>query len=165
MGSLVQLVFVHFSDDQKEEYGNDLLWLAQSLVGFLYDALEIRLSNELENNSEKEQQMQLRPNEFPDWMTASAKETINLCMNLWFVLCRRVTEHGPLMLTSLFKQACQYEYNGGKWGLDKVTEHYLKVLIQSKTLSLEGKYVCIFLIFGQNFVMLAKYCCYVFLPK
>ena len=44
------------------------------------------------------------------------------------------------MPLSLFKHSTQSVYNKRKWGLDKCTEHYLKVKVQTKKISLEGNY-------------------------
>jgi len=54
---------------------------------------------------------------------------------------KHVDNNGPMKPLKVIKHAYQFEYNGGKWGLDKSTENYLKICVQAST-SPESKYIC-----------------------
>ena len=47
----------------------------------------------------------------------------------------------PFHPLKLFKDLTQFEYNTGKWGLDKFTEYCKKVQVHTKRVGFEGKYV------------------------
>ena len=53
----------------------------------------------------------------------------------------RVTAMGPFHPLKLFKHSTQFEYNIGKWGLDKSTKHCKKVQLHTRKMGFEGKYV------------------------
>ena len=52
----------------------------------------------------------------------------------------QVVAMGHFRQLKLFKYSTQFEYNGGKWGLEKCTIHWKKVQLHMRTMGFEGKY-------------------------
>ena len=80
-------------------------------------------------------------NDFPPWVSEKARKILKSRFKLWSALYKHVDNNGPMKPLKVIKHAYQSEYNGGKWGLDKSTENYLKICVQAST-SLESKYIC-----------------------
>jgi len=127
-GSIVQILFVEFSDEQKRDYSEILLRLAKPLSLWIFnrDAIE---------------RGYLEEGDCPIWIKSDQYEIIKSRFKLWSALWRLVNENGPLMPLGMLKLSINFDYNKGKWGLDMCTENYHKICFDAVSLLLEGKYV------------------------
>lgn len=133
-GSIVQIVFVHFSEDQKREYSRVLLRMAKPLASWIYNEDAI-----LRGYLEEE--------DFPEWVTPTQRLIVASRFRMWSALWRYVYVHnnGPFMPMGMLKLSMNFEYNKGKWGLDMCTENNEKVTYDAVALTLESKYVMLLL--------------------
>lgn len=81
---IVQIVFVHMSEESKDDYRKPLLLVAQLLNCWIF-------------NREAIARAYLKDDDFPPWVTTSAKEIISSHFKLWSSFYRRVEEKGPLI--------------------------------------------------------------------
>ena len=126
-GSIVQIVFVHFTDEQKNKYSRILLRFAKHLSLWIF-------------NKEAIERGYLDVTDRPEWVSDEQWKIIESRFKMWSALWSKA-HIKPFMPVGALKLCLNYDYNKGKWGLDKCTENYLKICFNSVSLTLESKYV------------------------
>ena len=122
-GSLIQTVIVKIDDTQRQAHAAPLKSTGEALLGWMYE------QNILSRGY-------LLPEDYPEWMTPEQEQVAISRFKLWAAHYNRVkgdrTQHQPTYPVGVYKHSQQYNYNKGKWGLDKNTEVSENVSIVAK---------------------------------
>ena len=127
-GSIVQTVFVSIDDEDKAAYSESLLKLATPLLGWIFDPAVVRRGYMIDGD-------------FPLWVDDKARKILKSRFKMWCALYTHVQTKGAMKPLRLIKHYTQFDYNKGKWGLDKCTELANEVRLQGKY-GCEQKYIC-----------------------
>ncbi|KAG7353711.1 hypothetical protein IV203_003066 [Nitzschia inconspicua] len=130
-GSIVQIVVIKISTEQRDEYAENLCKVVNPLLGFLHS--EDVMARGI-----------LIDSDFPDWVTDPQRTILKTRANLYDGHLKLIsTEEGdvrPTKPVSIYKHSTQYRYNKHKPGLDKNTEISDRVAFHTSG-PLEAKYV------------------------
>ncbi|KAG7338645.1 hypothetical protein IV203_020733 [Nitzschia inconspicua] len=130
-GSIVQIVVIKISTEQRDEYAENLCKVVNPLLGWLHSEDVIARGI-------------LMDSDFPDWVTDPQRRILKTRAKLYYGHLKLITtEEGDLRPTkpvSIYKHSTQYRYNKHKPGLDKNTEISDRVAFHT-TGPFEAKYV------------------------
>lgn len=127
-GSIVQILFVQFTEEEKKQYERILLRLANPLNDWLFDEEVINRGY-------------LEPHDFPTWLSSEQRDIIESRFKMWSAFYTRALHVKAFMPVGQLKLSINYEYNKQKWGLDMCTENYVKISYGSVSLLFETKYI------------------------
>ena len=125
-GSIVQVTFIEYSNEEKESYSATFLRLEKPLLSFIFNDIPMKRGF-------------LLGDDFPERVTEKSKVVLKSRYKVWCCVYKHFKKNGPFMPLYLFKHSSQYKHNKGKWGLDKSTENSMKVELQLNNVSMEEK--------------------------
>ena len=131
---MVQMVVIRFAGSDKQNHYHSTNEVGQLLFGWMYD-------------EELLGQGFLKVSDIPEWLTSNQVEIVSSQYPLWSAVFNKVRNGGtngiykPLKPVGTFKHFSQYNYNHGKWGVDKSTELADSLSVDGIRLCFETAYI------------------------
>jgi hypothetical protein len=132
---LLQMAMIKFTADDRKEHLEKVNGVGELLFGWLYE-------DELLNSGI------VRDFQCPSWMNTDQRFIVSSQYPLWAALYCKIKNcdddtdnYSPTYPVGTFKHFHQYNYNHGKWGVDKSTEMACHVTVDGVKVCFEATYI------------------------